>query len=133
MNKTIYRIGIGFGFLAIAFGAFGAHGLKKLVDADAVVTFETGVTYQMYHALFLLLLGTLKEVPPKVKKRVLYLITSGVLFFSFSIYFLATNSLTSFDFKTIGWITPIGGLLLLTGWLVLGMEMLKKADKEPKN
>ncbi|WP_394751285.1 DUF423 domain-containing protein [Spongiimicrobium salis] len=130
MNKTIYAIGIGFGFLAIGLGAFGAHGLEKLVDADAVATFETGVRYQMYHALFLILLGTLKEVSLKTKKIVLYFITFGVILFSFSIYLLATNSLSAFDFKTIGWVTPIGGLLLLSGWLVLGVQILKKADKE---
>ncbi len=108
------------GVLAIGLGAFGAHGLEKLVEADSVATFETGVRYQMYHALFLLILASVVQISEKSKKLVFYLILTGVLFFSFSIYLLATNSLTTFDFKTIGFITPIGGLLLILGWIVLG-------------
>jgi uncharacterized membrane protein YgdD (TMEM256/DUF423 family) len=120
MNKTIFFTGILFGILAIALGAFGAHGLEKLIDAEKIMTFETGVTYQMYHALFLLVLGSTSKVPEQSKKLVYYLVVIGVLFFSFSIYFLATNDLTSFDFKTIAFITPIGGLLLILGWILLG-------------
>ena len=102
MNRTIFLTGIVFGVLAIIFGAFGAHGLEKLIDADAISTFETGVKYQMYHALFLLFLGNTSRLPEKSKKWIYYLIVAGILMFSFSIYLLATNSLTQFDFKTIG-------------------------------
>ncbi|MFS4494240.1 DUF423 domain-containing protein [Maribacter sp. 2308TA10-17] len=120
MNKTIFLTGVVFGVLAVMLGAFGAHGLGKLVDIDAIQTFETGVKYQMYHALFLLVLGSTTRMPEKSKKLIYYFVAIGVLLFSFSIYLLATNSLTSFDFKTIGFITPIGGLLLILGWLLLG-------------
>ncbi|MFH6603406.1 DUF423 domain-containing protein [Maribacter algicola] len=120
MNKTIFLTAVIMGVLAIGLGAFGAHGLEKLVDADSVATFETGVMYQMYHALFLLILAGFVKISERSKKLVFYLIMTGVLFFSFSIYLLATNSLTTFDFKTIGFITPIGGLLLILGWIVLG-------------
>lgn len=108
------------GVLAIVLGAFGAHGLEKLVGGDALQTFETGVKYQMYHALFLLVLGSITRLPEQSKKLIYYLVVAGIVLFSFSIYFLATNDLTSFDFKTIGFITPIGGLLLISGWLLLG-------------
>jgi len=120
MNRTIFLTGIVFGVLAVILGAFGAHGLEKLVEADAINTFETGVKYQMYHALFLLLLGSTSRLPEKSKKWIYYLIVTGILLFSFSIYFLSTNALTPFDFKTIGFITPIGGLLLICGWGLLG-------------
>jgi len=120
MNKTIFLTGILFGITALVLGAFGAHGLEKLVDADAIQTFETGVKYQMYHALLLLVLGGITHLPGKSKKLIYYFIVAGILLFSFSIYFLATNSLTSFDFRTIGFMTPIGGLLLILGWLLLG-------------
>lgn len=120
MNRTIFLTGILFGVLAVVLGAFGAHGLEKLLDADAIQTFDTGVTYQMYHAIFLLILGSTTRLPEKSKKLVYYFIVVGILLFSFSIYFLATNDLTEFDFKTIGFITPIGGLFLLSGWLLLG-------------
>lgn len=126
MNKTILGTGIFFGVSAIILGAFGAHGLENAIDAEAIRTFETGVKYQMYHALFLLILGTLERLPDKDKKLVYYLITAGVVFFSFSIYLLATNSLMDFDFKSIGLMTPIGGVLLILGWLVLGYRIFKR-------
>jgi uncharacterized membrane protein YgdD (TMEM256/DUF423 family) len=114
-----------FGVLAVVFGAFGAHSLKELIGDNALETFETGVTYQMYHALLLLLLGTMTQIPQKSKKWIFYFIVAGIFLFSFSIYFLATNSLTSFDFRTIGFITPIGGLFLITGWLLLAYRIIK--------
>jgi len=128
MNRTIFFTGIIFGTLAIVLGAFGAHGLEKLVDADAITTFETGVKYQMYHALFLLILGSTLQLPEKSKKWIYYLIVTGVFLFCFSIYFLATNTLTQFDFKIIGFITPIGGLLLICGWCLLAYQAIKHLD-----
>ena len=120
MNKTIFCTGVVFAVLAVVLGAFGAHGLDNLISAGDKETYNTGVTYQMYHALLLLILGGLKSIPVREKKVVFYFIVTGIIFFSFSIYLLATNSLTAFDFKTIGIITPIGGLLLIIGWLLLG-------------
>jgi len=128
MDKTIFLTGILFGVLAVIFGAFGAHGLEKLVEADAVQTFETGVRYQMYHALFLLILGNIRQVSEQSKKLTFYLIVTGTLLFSFSIYLLATNSLTGFDFRSIGFLTPIGGTLLIFGWTVIGYRMYKRFD-----
>ncbi len=128
MNRTILLTGTLFGLFAVVFGAFGAHGLKDLIDAGAVQTFETGVRYQMYHALFLLVLGSLTQLPEKHKKLVYYFVVAGILLFSFSIYLLATNSLTAFDFKTIGFVTPIGGLFLILGWGVLGYRSFKHYD-----
>ncbi|MDV7137999.1 DUF423 domain-containing protein [Maribacter sp. TH_r10] len=125
MNKTIFSTGVVFGVLAVVFGAFGAHGLAKLIDADALVTYETGVRYQMYHALFLLVLANTKFLEVQKKKTVFYLTVLGVVLFSFSIYLLAINSLTSFDFKKIALLTPLGGSLLILGWLVLGYRVVK--------
>ena len=129
MNKTIFITGIFFGVIAIIVGAFGAHGLKGYIDSDALRSFETGVRYQMYHALFLLILGNYKGLTLYDKKGVFYLVTIGVVLFSFSIYLLATNDMTGFDFKTIGFITPIGGLFLITGWLLLGVRFIFQGDK----
>lgn len=130
MNKTILLTGILFGFLAILFGAFGAHGLEKLVDSESVDTFETGVRYQMYHALFLLILGIWNGPTKKLKKAVFLIILIGTVLFSFSIYLLAINSLVTIEFKRIAFLTPIGGTFLLIGWFLLGYYVLtKKAFK----
>ncbi len=129
MNRTILLVGTAMGMLAIVLGAFAAHGLEKLVDAQAIDTFETGVKYQMYHALFLLFLGIWDGLPSKPKKIVFTLILLGVVLFSFSIYLLALNSLTSFDFKIIGFLTPIGGVLMILGWAVLAYKILKTKKK----
>lgn len=130
MNRTILLTGTVMGVLAIILGAFGAHGLEKLVDAEAVKTFETGVTYQMYHALFLLFLGIFSGMTVKTKKRVFLFVVSGVILFSFSIYLLALNSLTTFDFKIIGFLTPIGGVLMIIGWICLGYNILTQKALE---
>lgn len=124
MNRTILFAGILLGMLAIMLGAFGAHGLEKLVNAEAIDTFETGVKYQMYHALFLLFLGVLSGVGTKTKKTVFILVLLGVILFSFSIYLLALNTLTDFDFKIIGFLTPIGGVFMISAWIYLGYHIL---------
>ncbi len=126
MNKTIFTTGILLGALSVILGAFGAHALEKVLDFDSLQSFETGVRYQMYHALLLLILSNVSVLNLKSKKQVYYLITTGIVLFSFSIYLLATNNLTSFNFKSIALITPIGGTILIVGWFVLGYKALKK-------
>ena len=126
MNKTILVTGLLFGILAIILGAFGAHGLKKVLSPEEINTFETGVKYQIYHALFLILLSTLTVASQGTKRVVFYLIVMGVVLFSFSIYLLATNNLTTFDFRKIGIVTPIGGTLLIAGWGYLLFGILTK-------
>ena len=126
MEKKLITVGAIFGMVAIILGAFGAHALKNVLTIDQLNTFETGVKYQMYHALFLLFLSTTQSISENAKKAILYLVTIGVLFFSGSIYLLATNSLTNFDFKGIGFITPIGGFLLIAGWFLVIINFLKK-------
>ena len=126
MDRKILCTAALLGVIAIVLGAFGAHGLKKIVEPESITTFETGVRYQMYNALFLLFVGTTPLVTQKAKKLIFMFILIGVLFFSGSIYFLACNSLFSFDFKKIGIITPIGGLLLILGWTVLFLNLIKR-------
>lgn len=130
MKKTILGTGVLFGMLAVIIGAFGAHGLEKLMNQENLDTFETGVRYQMYHAFFLLILGNMNLVSEKKSKMVHYLITAGTVLFSFSIYLLATNDLTGFNFKTIGFITPIGGMLLILGWAVLGYSIIRTSTEK---
>lgn len=126
MDKKIISTGAIFGMLAIILGAFGAHALKKVLSIEELATFETGVKYQMYHALFLLFIGLSSGISEKTKKTIYYLVVLGVLFFSGSIYLLATNKLTTFDFKTIGFVTPIGGFLLILAWGALLLNYFNK-------
>jgi uncharacterized membrane protein YgdD (TMEM256/DUF423 family) len=130
MNKKILIAGCVLGVIAIVLGAFGAHGLKSLISLDSQQTFETGARYQMYHALFLLFIGNYNVLSKKVKQAIFYLVIVGIICFSGSIYALATNELSGFDFKRIGFITPIGGLLLIVAWMVLLINFFKiKTDK----
>ena len=129
MDKKLITAGALFGMVAIILGAFGAHALKNLLPAEQLVTFETGVRYQMYHALFLIFIGMITGLSEKTKKTIYFLVLSGVCLFSGSIYLLATNSLTSFDFKVIGFVTPIGGLLLIVAWSLLFFGFVKKKQQ----
>ncbi len=126
MEKKIISTAAILGMIAIILGAFGAHALKKVLSLDQLNTFETGVKYQMYHALFLLFLGSTKMVTDRVQKRIFYLVISGIFLFSGSIYLLATNSLTNIDFRLIGPLTPVGGFLLIFAWFHLFINILKK-------
>ncbi|AYN05494.1 MULTISPECIES: DUF423 domain-containing protein [unclassified Flavobacterium] len=126
MNKKIIATAAFLGMIAIILGAFGAHALKKVLSVEELVTFETGVRYQMYHAFFLFFVATRKELSQKTLKVIYNLAVAGVLLFSGSIYLLATNNLTSFDFKIIGFVTPIGGLLLILAWSVLFVKIIKQ-------
>ena len=129
MDKKILSTATILGMIAIILGAFGAHALKKILSIEQLSTFETGVRYQMYHALFLLFLGLMKDITQKAKRTIYFLVLFGVILFSGSIYLLATNDLTSFDFKIIGFVTPIGGLLLILGWGVLLLNIMNKKSQ----
>jgi len=125
MNKKILISGSILGLLAIILGAFAAHGLENSITNDAMETFQTGVRYQMYHAIVLLFVGTTQYITNTTKKKLYYLILIGVILFSGSIYGLATNELSSFNFKTIGFVTPIGGLFLIISWLLMLIDFIK--------
>ncbi len=107
------------GALTIGIGAFGAHGLKELVDAQSVASFETGVRYQMYHVLALLCLGLTGALSQATRTWVFRLFLLGILLFSGSIYLLTLDEVLSFDASVIVFITPLGGLLFIVGWLRL--------------
>jgi uncharacterized membrane protein YgdD (TMEM256/DUF423 family) len=126
MEKKILLAACTLGFLAIIFGAFGAHALKKSLTVEQLNSFETGVKYQMYHALFLLFIGATQIITLKEKTIIFYLTLTGVFFFSGSIYVLTTNGLTGIKSKLIGPITPIGGLLLILSWGYLFYAILTK-------
>jgi uncharacterized membrane protein YgdD (TMEM256/DUF423 family) len=127
MQKRITVSATLFGVLAIVFGAFGAHFLKKNLSINQLVAFETGVKYQIYHAFFLFYIS-LASIEENIKKIILKLTIFGVILFSGSIYLLTTKSISGIDFKTIGILTPIGGLLLIAAWTTLLFAFLRKKD-----
>ncbi|HEA29087.1 MAG TPA: DUF423 domain-containing protein [Leeuwenhoekiella sp.] len=126
MNRKLLILGSIFGGTAVLLGAFGAHGLQKVVDASAIASFETGVRYQMYHALLLLLLGGVLTCSEKRKNILFYLLLFGVILFSGSIYLLATQGATKIDFTTIALFTPLGGTLLIISWGILLYTFIKR-------
>ncbi len=110
MNPELWvRMGSGFMFLAVGLGAFGAHALKTRLTPDMLAIFETGVRYQVYHALALLLLAAVRG-PSKAG----WCFTAGIVLFSGSLYILALTGVRKW-----GAVTPIGGVLFLIGWLIL--------------
>ncbi|MBD3581965.1 DUF423 domain-containing protein [Flavobacterium selenitireducens] len=125
MDRKLLVAGSFFGMTAIVLGAFGAHALKEVLTPDQLQTFETGVKYQMYHALLLLMVGVFSGVSAKAKKAVFWLVTVGVILFSGSIYLLATNAVENFN-KIIGPVTPLGGTLLIIGWFVLLIDFFRQ-------
>ncbi len=127
MNKRILISAAVLAIIAIVLGAFGAHKLKELLTTENLNSFETGVRYQMYHVFLLLFLAHFDKISKQAKKNLYYLIIIGVLFFSGSIYLLSTRSITNIDFSVIGFVTPIGGTILIIawGWLLRSFINLK--------
>ena len=107
-------------------GAFGAHGLKKVIEEPQLNSFEVGVRYQIYHALFLLFVAQSTWLTSKEKAVVFYLAFFGVLLFSGSIYLLVTATISNIKTKFIGPITPLGGLLLISSWLYFIYAIIAK-------
>lgn len=113
--------------LSVALGAFGAHALKKYVDAAGITTFETGVRYQFYHSFALLSVGFLyRRMPGKLMEWAGILFVSGIVLFSGSLYALTfINATETVGLKGIGAITPLGGLCFIAGWICLFVQSLK--------
>lgn len=121
LNKSLLRIAAFSGALSVALGAFGAHGLKKLVTPEMVTTFETGVRYQFYHTFALLILALLSDkLPPRKLKWSAGCFIAGIILFSGSLYALtALHATDTVGLSGIGILTPIGGVFFIVGWLML--------------
>ena len=128
MHKTFLIAGALFAGLAVVLGAFGAHGLKKLVGPDTINTFQTGVQYQMYHAFALLVLAIVyQQFTSNMMHYAGWFFIGGILLFSGSLYALVILKAKDITGLTaIGIITPIGGLLFITGWVLFVWGVLKK-------
>ena len=117
------------GMLAIVLGAFGAHALKEILSITELSSFETAVRYQMYHVIVLLFVNTYDGFSILQKNRISYLFFFGILLFSGSIYAINLTSITA---KSIWFVTPLGGLTLIVGWLLMIIIFLNKLRKNNK-
>jgi len=124
MNSIVIISGALFGVLSIILGAFGAHAFKKILSEEKLSSFEVGVRYQMYSAIFLLIIGFNLDFTVYSERFAFYSTVAGTLLFSFSIYFLAFADYWKKNLKFLGPITPLGGLLLIAGWVALLLKFL---------
>ncbi|SDX37418.1 Uncharacterized membrane protein YgdD, TMEM256/DUF423 family [Lutibacter oricola] len=111
------------GGLSVVFGAFGAHALKKILNEDQQKSFETGVKYQLYHAIVLLIIGFNFKLEIASEKYMVYSFIAGIILFSFSIYGLVISSAKNKKIRFLGPITPLGGLFLIIGWCLLAYNV----------
>jgi len=128
MHKAYLISGALLAGVAVILGAFGAHGLKKLAGPDTVATFQTGVQYQMYHAFALLILAIVyQQFTNNMLHYAGLFFIGGIVLFSGSLYLLVILKAKDIvGFSGVGIITPIGGLLFITGWVLFVLGVLKK-------
>jgi uncharacterized membrane protein YgdD (TMEM256/DUF423 family) len=128
MHKGYLSAGAMLAALAVGLGAFGAHSLKKIVPPETVTTFQTGVQYQMYHSLALLVVGSIFDrLPPKFMNRAAICFITGIILFSGSLYLLTVlKASETVGLQGIGAVTPAGGLFFIAGWLFLFFGSIKK-------
>ena len=121
--QTTLLLGALCAFTGVAFGAFGAHGLKAIISPEMLVVYQTGVTYQMWHALGLITIALLQQSSPAAKLLIWAsnLMFIGILLFSGSLYALAI-----LDIKALGIITPFGGVCFLIAWVLVAVYAVKK-------
>ena len=121
-NQNIILAGAIFMALAVSLGAFGAHALKKVLSSEMLTIYHTGVEYQFYHALGLLLIGLIGfHIKSKYLSWAGLFITIGIILFSGSLYVLTLSGI-----KAIGAITPVGGLSFVAGWIFLTIAIWKR-------
>lgn len=114
-----------YGLITIILGALGSHAFKKILSVDKLASFEVGIRYQMYHAIVLLVLGLFLSFTTPLEKWSSLCLIIGTFLFSFTIYFLAFSEYLNINLKFLGLITPIGGIFLILGWILLITYFIK--------
>lgn len=125
MNKKIIIIGSVFALTSIILGAFGAHALNDILSSERIASFKTGAQYQMFHALALITIGFNAKKLPNIR-LLSFLFIAGIICFSFSIYLLSLQSLMQMNLSSIGFVTPLGGLLLIGAWISFISSVVKQ-------
>jgi uncharacterized membrane protein YgdD (TMEM256/DUF423 family) len=134
LSKYYIPIAAFLGALTVALGAFGAHALKAVLSPAALVTYETAVRYQMYHVVALILTGILLQKASSQKQQKLLnraglFFIDGIVLFSGSLYFIVAKPFLGIEgLPWVGIITPMGGLLWMVAWVLLGLSQLKGVE-----
>lgn len=128
MDRRFLAWGFFFGLTAVILGAFASHALKASLSAEQLSSFQTGIRYQMYHSILLLILGFQTKLIFQ-KGTILYLLVIGIVCFSISIYILSLKNILGIEgLSIVGPVTPIGGSLLIISWALLLIKVLKKGN-----
>ena len=125
--KIFIKVSIIFCVTSVILGAFGAHYLKNLLSTEQLSSFQTGIRYQMFHGLAILILSLNNNKFTSKLKISLSLMSLGIIFFSFSIYLLSLQNTFNLNLNYLGPITPLGGVFLITSWILL-LFNVKKND-----
>jgi len=127
MDRKILITASLFGAIAVILGAFGAHGLKAVLEPKDLENWRTAVSYHFYHTFALLFLSLIRS-----KSRLItisyWTFSIGILLFSGSIYLLSTRAVTGLNWPFLGPITPLGGLLFIIGWVCLMITAIKNSN-----
>ena len=124
-TENSIKIAILFCLSAVILGAFGAHALKEVLSENQLSSFQTGVRYQFFHGLTILILSFNMNYFTHRLSSIIKIMSAGIILFSFSIYLLNIQDLIGFSMSYLGPITPIGGLLLITSWIGLFFSIKK--------
>ena len=120
-STSFIKVGSILAFLAVAAGAFGAHGLKNILSSQMLEVYHTAVDYHMWHAIGLLIIGLIQQhKPSSLLSKSAYFMLAGITLFSGSLYAMSLSG-----YKILGIITPIGGICLLIAWALLAMASTK--------
>ncbi len=126
MRKRAFLAGTIFALTSVILGALGAHALKDLLTEAQLDSFETGVRFQMYHAIMLIVLGIKGHAfHIGFEKVIVTLFALGTVFFSFSIYLLNLQEVLNANLLWLGPVTPFGGSLLIIGWTLLLVDAIR--------
>ncbi len=126
MIRKLAGISALLGLITVILGAFGAHSLKEKLDAEALKNFETGTRYMMYHILAILLIVNSGLIKEKSKIIISGFFLAGILFFSGSIFAISLDLVQA---KQIWFVTPLGGLFFIVGWLISALSFFNFSDK----
>ncbi len=133
MRKNFLRMGSITAAIGVVLGAFGAHTLEAYLGPEEIETFNTGVRYQFYHSLAILLCGLLLHYGKKSRLHWAgWLFFAGILLFSGSLYFLSVQGTLSLNLSWLGPVTPLGGLSFIAGWVFLFLSTYQQGERKKK-